>query len=114
LKELITEQQAHALVIGLSVAVTVLSLAAALYFSRRKDLRDPHLVWPYALASALLGPVLFILWAVYNAIENHYGLDSVKALLINLVIFVLTGIVAAVLFARIPSWVNPGKTPRKK
>ena len=37
---------------------------------------------------ALLGP----LWLVYNAIEDHFGLDSVAALAINTAIFVAVGV----------------------
>ena len=36
----------------------------------------------------LIGPVNLILWSIYNAIENHFGLDSVVALIINFAIFV--------------------------
>ena len=45
---------------------------------------------------ALAGPLNFGLWTLYNAIENHWGLDQVKPLLINAAIFVTVGIVAGV------------------
>ena len=41
-----------------------------------------------ALCSVLTWP----LWHVYNQIEDHFGLDSVAALLLNLALFVLTGV----------------------
>ena len=44
------------------------------------------------LACGLLGPAVWALWRIYNAIEDHYGLDSVKALLINLALFVAVGV----------------------
>lgn len=44
------------------------------------------------LAVGLLGLAVLGLWTVYNAVEDHYGLDSVHALLINLAIFVAAGL----------------------
>src|SRR4051794_4561028 len=44
------------------------------------------------LAVGLTGPVLLALWTAYNALEDHYGLDSVRALGINLALFVIVGI----------------------
>jgi hypothetical protein len=46
--------------------------------------------------AGLLGPGVWVLWRVYNAIEDHYGLDSVKALLINLALFLCVGVVVGV------------------
>jgi hypothetical protein len=40
----------------------------------------------------LIGPANWLLWHVYNAIEDHYGLDSVKAMLLNLALFVALGV----------------------
>jgi hypothetical protein len=45
---------------------------------------------------ALLGPG----WWVYNAIEDHFGLDSVAALLINGALFVVSGIVIGLALRR--------------
>jgi hypothetical protein len=46
------------------------------------------------------GAVLYPLWVVYNAIEDHFGLDSVAALLINLALFVVVGVVAGMVVRR--------------
>lgn len=46
------------------------------------------------LRAALLigsGTVVFPLWVVYNRIEDHFGLDSVAALLINAGLFLVVG-----------------------
>jgi hypothetical protein len=40
----------------------------------------------------MLGPANWLLWHIYNRIEDHYGLDSVKAMLINLALFAVLGI----------------------
>jgi len=43
------------------------------------------------LAIGLSGVVLWAMWQAFNAITNHYGLDSVKGLLVNLALFVVVG-----------------------
>ena len=40
----------------------------------------------------LLTTFVSLMWYLYNAIMNHYGLDSVKGLLINLALFSIIGI----------------------
>lgn len=45
------------------------------------------------LCFGLLTTVISLLWYLYNAIMDHYGLDSVKGLLINLFLFALIGFV---------------------
>jgi hypothetical protein len=42
----------------------------------------------------LLGPANWLLWRIYNRIEDHYGLDSVKAMLLNLALFAALGLAA--------------------
>src|SRR5436189_2473274 len=44
------------------------------------------------LMIGLLGPANWLLWHIYNRIEDHYGLDSVKAMLINLALFAALGL----------------------
>ncbi len=41
---------------------------------------------------ALAGPALLVMWHVYNRVIDHYGLDSVKGLLVNLAIFTVTAL----------------------
>jgi len=45
------------------------------------------------LMIGLLGPANWLLWHLYNRIEDHYGLDSVKAMLINLALFAALGLI---------------------
>jgi hypothetical protein len=54
---------------------------------------------------------LYALWRVYNAIENYYGLDSVKALEINAAIFFGVAAVLAVLYVLI---IDRTSAPRAK
>lgn len=113
MKELISEQQAHQIVVLLSVLVTLGSIAWAAWASRRKG-ADARRTWAYGWAFAALGPLLFALWVVYNAIEDHYGLDSVKALLINLVLFLIVGFAAGLVFRRIPRWAAGGRATKRR
>src|SRR5689334_6145538 len=50
------------------------------------------------LMIGLLGPANWLLWRIYNRIEDHYGLDSVKAMLLNLALFAALGIAVGVGF----------------
>jgi len=38
------------------------------------------------------GPLIVALWFVFNAVEDFFGLDSVLALTLNLVLFCLVGL----------------------
>jgi hypothetical protein len=64
-----------------------ISIGAALHFGRHR---------PGTLATGLLlgllGPANWLLWRIFNGIEDHFGLDSVKAMLINLALFAALGI----------------------
>jgi len=46
------------------------------------------------------GPLNLLLWLIYNAIENFYGLDSVRSLVINLILFLILGIVGGLIIRR--------------
>ena len=41
------------------------------------------------------------LWLVYNRIEDHFGLDSVAALLLNLALFVVLGVALGFILRRL-------------
>ena len=97
---------------GLCVLITLGSLGAAFGLSRKKSRAESRLIWLYGLVSAAIGPVLFLLWTVYNAIENYYGLDSVKALGINAGIILATAFVFAAVYHRIPALESWKKSSR--
>jgi hypothetical protein len=44
------------------------------------------------IALLLGGGALIGMWLAYQAITQHFGLDSVKGLLINLALFVIVGV----------------------
>ena len=51
------------------------------------------------------GPLLVILWHMFNAVEDWLGLDHVFAALINLIIFCGVGVVIALVI-----WLTPLKS----
>jgi hypothetical protein len=52
------------------------------------------------LAVGLVGTLVFAMWKVYNGITDHLGLDTVKNVVVNLVLFVAVGVVAGLLLRR--------------
>ena len=64
-----------------------IGIGAALHFGRH---RPGTLATSFLLG--LLGPANWLLWRIFNGIEDHYGLDSVKAMLINLALFAALGL----------------------
>ena len=106
MKELITEEQANLIVLLLSVAVTFISLAFGFYQSPKVEKNKKKRSWVNSLLCALVGPVIWIFWQVYNSIENYYGLDSLKALEINFFIAVGIGTVFFALFYFVPNWLQ--------
>jgi hypothetical protein len=80
-----------------------LGIGAALQFGRRR----PGM-FVTGLLTGLLGPANLLLWRVYNGIEDHYGLDSVKAMLLNLALFAALGIAIGL---AIRLWRRSGNPP---
>lgn len=80
------------LLLGILGPVVGLALGAALG-SRRQRLRQGML---NGLLIGLLGTLNWLLWRVYNSLTDANGLDSVKGLAINLVLFVGVGMLLGV------------------
>lgn len=57
--------------------------------------------------------LLYPLWSVYNRIEDHFGLDSVAALLINVALFAVIGILVGLALRRFWPAPDPG-TPASR
>jgi len=47
---------------------------------------------PFFYAIVLSGPAIASLWAIFNGIENSFGLDSILSAIINLALFSLLGL----------------------
>jgi hypothetical protein len=106
MKELISEQQADLIVLLLSLLVVLGSLAYGAWAQGSIPKPKRKLLWVNCLLGALAGPVIWAFWTfLYNPIEDHYGLDSLKALGINFAIAVGLGVLFFLLFTFVPRWV---------
>ncbi len=98
-RELITAAEfSHALLLAAAALLVAAVAAGAVWGARRKSLGAGLL---RGIAAGTCGPAALLLWRIYNGIEDRYGLDSVKALLINLGLFVVVGLAAG----RVLQWV---------
>ena len=86
MKELITRPQADTLIWGVAAFGVILGSLAALLARRRGQSAGKYGI-------LVGGPLILcgVLWPLYNAIEDHFGLDSVAALALNGGLFVLIG-----------------------
>ncbi len=115
MKELITEEQAGQIVLLLSIVVTLAGLGHGFYRNSRAVKSEKKRLWVHAGLFALMGPAIWVFWQVYNSIENYYGLDSLKALGINLLIALGLGAFFFGLFYFVPRWVPDKKvSPSRK
>jgi hypothetical protein len=109
LKELISEQQADWIILGLSIAIALGGIVYGFLFSSNKGAAEKKAHWAQAILVILMGATVWGFWNVYNSIENYYGLDSLKALGINFAISVSLGLVYFLLFRFVPGWASkPG------
>ena len=88
MKELITLGQANSLMIAfIIIAITV----GMLYGIGTKR------VWAGLGTGAGIGIGNFAMWKLYNAVTAKLGLDTLKNLFVNLIIFAVAGIVTGVI-----------------
>ena len=95
-RELVDASKVGAALAVLSGVALLLALGFAITFrSRGGAVRKKGAL--LAGAAVLAWP----LWLVYNAIEDHFGLDSVAALLLNLALFAVIGTAGGFLMRRL-------------
>lgn len=114
MKEFPTEEQANQFVLLLSFLVPVISLAMGFYQNPKVKKDEKKVLWLNTALCALVGPVIWFFWQVYNSIENYYGLDSLKALKINFCIAVALGAVFFFLFTYAPRLVQETPVLKRK
>jgi hypothetical protein len=115
MKELITEEQAYQIILALSILVTLGSLGFGFFWNSRVDKAKRKLFWANIWITAFSGPAIWIFWQfIYNPIENFYGLDSVKALGINLLVALFLGAVFFSLFYFAPHWTAKGTGSKRR
>jgi uncharacterized RDD family membrane protein YckC len=95
-RELVDASKVGAALAVLSCVALLLSLGFAITFRSRRG-AAPKKGALLAGAAVLTWP----LWLVYNAIEDHFGLDSVAALLLNLALFAVIGTAGGFLMRRL-------------
>jgi uncharacterized membrane protein len=88
MRELVDAEQVGKLFLVLAVALPALGIGVGLWYGRREGRRRGAL---YGSLVGLIGPLNLILWRVYNGITDAVGLDTVRNLVINLVLFVVVG-----------------------
>jgi hypothetical protein len=98
-EELIHLATVERVIVGLAIGLPVAGLLLGLGWGARSGQARTGAV--QGLMGGLLGPLIWLLWRVYNGIEDHYGLDSVRALLLNLALFAAVGITGGILWARL-------------
>jgi hypothetical protein len=116
MNELISSNEMRAIVLLLAGLVSLASLGASAYlFQKQTDPFQKKIVAFSGFLGILAGPLVWVLWKVYNALENYYGLDSLKALGFNLIVFIAAGIMGAFCFVKVPFWMaSLGKGHNKK
>lgn len=105
-KELIDVASFTRLLVAAGVGLFIVSLVAGAAWGRRADAARAGLL--RGLGAGLVGPAALALWWVYNRIEDRYGLDSVRAVLTNLAIFVVAGVLGGSLLAWLWRATGPG------
>jgi hypothetical protein len=95
MRELIDERTTHLIVNVLAVALPV----AGLLLGTLAGALRRRLAWGAGrgLAVGCIGIANWLLWQLYHRVTDHYGLDSVKGLLINLGLFLGIGVAAGAL-----------------
>ena len=54
--------------------------------------------WSAGILLSAVGPLFLGLWFFYNVVMDYFGLDSVLALILNLIAFLLVGLTVGWLF----------------
>lgn len=102
LHELIGLREFTKLCIGGAVATPVIALVWAL---AKPEYRHK------AVLLALLGPANLALWEIYNRITDHFGLDTVRNLIINVGLFVMLGVLGGIAYGLFESRCSKGAQP---
>lgn len=90
LNEIVTVTGIERLFGILVIILPVVSVISGIVIGkRRKQLRSGL---AQGLCWGMIGPLNWVLWRLYTTITNYNGLDTVRNLAINFVVFVLIGI----------------------
>lgn len=92
MKEIVTRGQIDLLFGVLAIVGPLLGASISWFRSRR---------WLVGFAWGLLFTANWLLWRLYNAITDRLGLDTVRNLMVNLLLFISIGAIAGYLLARL-------------
>lgn len=84
MNEIISLNTIETLFISLAVALPVVGLLIGVW--RKRVL--------VGFGWGMVGPINYLLWKMYNALTNHFGLDTMVNLYLNLAIFAVLGLTA--------------------
>jgi len=85
------ERIVTALFLALIVATPAVAIAGGAVHHRLAH-GLPRRTWVLWIVLALVGPLNYGFWRLYNLIEDHWGLDRVEPLLINFAFFIFLGV----------------------
>ena len=98
LREIVTVEQMSRLCVVLAIALPLLGvIVGAMSGGRSGNVRRGALT---GLAVGLLGPLIWLMWQIFNAITDRNGLDTVQNVFVNLAVFVVGGVVIGVIVER--------------
>src|SRR2546423_11518595 len=98
MREIITLEQANRLFLILAITTPIAGILIGTAIGAKKA--SPARFALNGFLAGLSGPGILLLWKVYNAITDRLGLDTVKNLLVNLVLFVALGIIGGLIAGR--------------
>ena len=94
MREIVDADQVTRLFTILAIVLPPLCLLIGwLYGSRNQNQRRGAIL---GLLAGLLGPLNWLMWRIYNAITDAIGLDTVRNLVVNLILFLVSGAVIGV------------------
>ena len=99
LTEIVDLDKVEKLFLALALILPILGLAIGRVWGTKQG--EPTLGTKRGLLIGLIGVANWLLWRVFNAITERNGLDTVRNLGINFVVFVLAGIGLAVALPRL-------------
>jgi len=88
---LLNEEFIDALLFWQALILPILCTLIGLIWGVIYGNRNKYLV--RGLSIGLAGPIILVLWIMYNSITDSLGLDTVKNLITNLLLFIIIGII---------------------
>lgn len=98
LREIVDIQSLNKLFLLLALLLPLFGAGAGAVWGARAGAKERGLRLGFVIG--LLGPLNLLLWKVYNTITDHTGLDTVRNVVINFVLFILVGVLMGAIFRK--------------